>query len=140
MSNLFQPQPPPPGDPTPPGYLPPKPAFIPQQLGHLLPQPGAMPSHLDDAPQLLSTVPQQRACAPPRQRPVIAQSYPPALQPPASRRPGRRSGWGLAIAGMVVALLLATGVVMALDTGGFRTTLHNVVQDANVTVVTGAAT
>jgi len=41
---------------------------------------------------------------------------------------------------MVVALLLATGVVMALDTGGFRTTLHNVVQDANVTVVTGAAT
>jgi hypothetical protein len=46
---------------------------------------------------------------------LITQPNPPALQPPTHRRRKRRGGWWLAIIGLVVALVVAAGVLIALD-------------------------
>ncbi|MCW2632507.1 MAG: hypothetical protein JWR88_1469 [Pseudonocardia sp.] len=129
MSDLFQPQSRPSGERrTRPGYLPPEPDFFPEQLDQLFSPPVADPPELDYPPQQPGTIPRQRGSAPPRQPPLITplnqpasppplitEPSPPTSPPPPHRRRKRRSGWWLAIIGLVVALGVAAGVLIAMD-------------------------
>lgn len=107
MSDLFEPHLSPHSHRAPPGYLPPEPGYVPEQLKHLF------PPHLGYLPLQPSSVPQQRAAAPPRQHyPVTGRS------PVAQATPPHRRGSLLVIvlAAMTVAMLLIAGVAVAVGT------------------------